>query len=55
MCLYLHAILQLCYDWALGDEGKELAAPGEREGNDEGHEDDHLGHQEEEDLIESDS
>ena len=47
---YLHAILEFCHDWALRDECEELAAPGERKGNDQGAEDEHLCHQEEEDL-----
>jgi hypothetical protein len=46
----LHAILQFGHDGALRDEGEELAAPGERQRDDEGKEDEHLRHQEEEDL-----
>lgn len=47
---YLHAILQLRDDWALGDKGEELTAPGERQRDDESAEDEHLRHQKEEDL-----
>ena len=47
---YLHPILQLGYYGALGYEGKELAAPGERQRDNKGEEDGHLRHQKEEDL-----
>ena len=49
---YLHAILELGYYGALRDEREELAAPGERQRDDESTEDEHLRHQEEEDLGE---
>lgn len=47
----LQTVLQLCDQWALGHEGKELALDGERHWHDQAHEDDHLGHQKEEDLY----
>lgn len=46
-----HAVLQLGDEGALGDEGEEGALPGEGQGDDEGHEDGHLQHQEGEDLV----
>jgi hypothetical protein len=49
---YLHSILQFRYYRALGDEREELTAPSEWQWDDESHEDDHLGHQQEEDLKE---
>jgi hypothetical protein len=52
---HLHSILELRHDWALRDECEELAAPGERKGNDQGAEDEHLCHQEEEDLGKDES
>lgn len=49
---YLHTILQFCNYRALRDEGEELTAPCERQRDDEGAEDEHFRHQEEEDLKE---
>lgn len=48
--IYLHAILQFSNDGALGDKCEEAAAPGEWQRNDQGEEDEHLRHQEGEDL-----
>jgi hypothetical protein len=47
--------LELRHDWALRDECEELAAPGERKGNDQGAEDEHLCHQKKEDLEQDES
>ena len=47
---YLQAILELGYQRVLGDEGEECAAPCEWQWDDKSHEDDHFGHQQEEDL-----
>ncbi|KAH8623467.1 BAP31 domain-containing protein [Alternaria alternata] len=44
--------MKFCYYGALRDEGEELAAPCEGKRDDEGAEDEHLRHQEHEDLIE---
>jgi hypothetical protein len=52
---HLHSILELRHDWALRNECEELAAPGERKGDDQGAEDEHLCHQEEEDLGKDES
>ena len=49
---YLHAILELGDYRALRDEREELAAPCEWQWDDESTEDEHLRHQEEEDLEE---
>lgn len=51
MAAYLHAILELGHYRALRDEGEELAAPCEWQRDDESAEDEHLCHQEEEDLA----
>lgn len=48
---YLHAILQFGNYRTLRDEGEELAAPCERQRDDESTEDEHLRHQQEEDLA----
>lgn len=47
---YLHAILEFRDDRALRNERKELAAPGERQRDDQGEKDEHLRHQKEEHL-----
>jgi hypothetical protein len=47
---YLHGILYLRYKWTLGDEGEELSLQFVRKWDDEAHKDDHLGHEQEEDL-----
>ena len=49
---YLHAILELRHDRALGNKRKKLTAPGERQRDDESAENKHLRHQKEEDLNE---
>jgi hypothetical protein len=48
---YLQAILELCDNRAFRDEGEQLALNGERQRDDEGQENRHLKHQEEEDLA----
>lgn len=48
---YLHAILELRDNRALGNESEQLAAPCEGQWDDQSEEDGHLRHQEEEDLY----
>lgn len=49
-CWYLHSILELRNDRAVGDEVEHLLPPGERQGHDQEHEYRHLAHEEEEHL-----
>lgn len=48
---YLQSILQLGYDWALGDESKQLTLDCVRKRDDESHEHGHLEDQEEKHLL----
>ena len=50
-CSYLHAILKLRHDWTFGYEVEHPSFEGEWHWDDKGHEEDHLGHEEDEHLI----
>jgi len=47
----LHSILQFCYKRTLADEGEHFSADSEGKGDDEKHEECHLGHKEDEDKA----